>query len=145
MRRLAAVGGGLALAPVDRRDRELLTKIPMDEPVAVRISRGRSLPQHRLFWGLLDHVAKASVFENGERLLVALKIRLGRYDLMKMPSGKAVPVPHSIAFAAMDQSDFQVFMDDSIRLICEEVIPGTNSDTLIAEVQAMLDQPAEVR
>jgi hypothetical protein len=34
------------------------------------------------------------------RLLVALKLRLGRYDLMKMPSGKIVPVPDSISFAA---------------------------------------------
>jgi hypothetical protein len=146
MRRAAAPiesGMASALLPADSHSEALLAKVPLGETVAVKFTRGRSLQQHRLFWGLLDHVAKASSFETGDRLLVALKVRLGRYDLLKMPNGKIVPVPHSISFLAMDQDDFQRFMDESVRLICEEVIPGTNSDDLIREVQLMLGPTSE--
>ncbi len=126
------------LVPFDDRAVDAIGKLPRDEPVGIRIVRDRSLPQHRLFWAVLDHVGRATKFENAERLLVALKIRLGRYDLMKMPNGKIVPVPHSISFAAMTQDQFQTFMDEAVNLICSEVLPGTASETLLAEASAML-------
>lgn len=127
-----------ALVPTDDRGAELLAKIPLGEDVAVQIRRGRSLPQHRLFWAVLQHVAKSSQWETPERLLVALKIRLGRYDLMTLPAGKVVPVPHSISFSEMTQDAFQQFMDSAIGLICSEVIPGMDSAQLIAEAQHAL-------
>jgi hypothetical protein len=126
------------LVPVNDRGRAEVSKIPLGETVVISIMRDRSLPQHRLFFGILDHVAKASAFETAERLLVALKVRLGRYDLMKLPNGQVVPVPQSISFAKMGTDDFQKFFDDSVRLICDEVIPGTNASDLVDEVQLML-------
>jgi LPS O-antigen subunit length determinant protein (WzzB/FepE family) len=122
-----------ALMPVDEVGAALLGKISCGDEVAVKIMRDRSLPQHRLFWSVLRYVAEASEWETAEKLLVALKLRLGRYDLMKLPSGKVVPVPDSISFAAMTQDDFQQFMDRSIAIICTEVLPGMDSDRLIAE------------
>jgi hypothetical protein len=134
VRRVAATLGAphpYALVPQDQVGAELLAKIPLGEDVAIKVMRHRSLPQHRLFWGVLRYVAEASEWETAERLLVALKLRLGRYDLMKMPSGKIVPVPDSISFAAMPQDTFQQFMDKSIAIICSEVLPGTDSDQLL--------------
>jgi len=139
------------LIPADDTAATLIGKVATGEIAAVRVMRGRSLPQHRLFWALLTHVAEASKFETAERLLVALKIRLGRYDLCAMPSGKVVPVPDSISFEAMTQDDFQQFFDEALGRICDEVIPGTDAAALIAEVQAMIghnytasrDEPAE--
>jgi hypothetical protein len=146
-RGVAPIGSGLAtmLLPVDPRDDAMLAGIALGETIAIKLVRGRSLPQHRLFFGILDHVAKATAFETAERLLVALKIRLGRYDLLAMPNGKMVPVPQSISFAKMDQADFAKFFDDALRLICTEVIPGTERDDLIREVETMLgiSVPAE--
>ncbi len=147
MRRgVAPVDSGMrsGLLPADERAEVRLAKVPLGEVVEIEIRRGRSLPQHRLFWAVLQHVSAASKFETPEQLLVALKVRLGRYDLMRIPNGKVVPVPRSIRFAAMDQDDFQKFMDDSIRVICEEVIPGTIGDDLIREVELMLG-PKEPR
>jgi hypothetical protein len=120
-----------SLVPQDQASADLLRKIPLGEDVAIKIMRDRSLPQHRLFWSVLRYVAEASEWETAERLLVALKLRLGRYDLMKMPSGKVVPVPDSISFAAMPQDTFQQFMDKSMAIICSEVLPGTDSDRLL--------------
>lgn len=126
------------LAPADDRSAALFDKARPDELVAIRLMRGRSIPQHRLFWAILSHVAEASSFEHAERLLVALKLRLGRYDLMAMPNGKVVPVPDSISFAEMPQDAFQRFFDDSLRVICAEVLPGVNAADLVSEVQAMI-------
>jgi hypothetical protein len=125
-----------ALIPQDQAGAELVAKIPLGEDVAVKIMRDRSLPQHRLFWAVLRYVAEASKWETAEQLLVALKLMLGRYDLMKLPSGKVVPVPDSISFAAMTQDDFQQFMDKSIAIICSEVLPGYNPDDLIREAES---------
>jgi hypothetical protein len=127
-----------SLVPQDQAGIDLLAKIPLGEDVAVKLMRDRSLPQHKLFFAVLRYVAEASEWQTAERLLVALKLRLGRFDLMKMPSGKVVPVPDSIAFSAMTQDGFQDFMDQSIALICSEVLPDMDSDRLIAEAQAML-------
>lgn len=125
----------------DDETQAVLDKIKLDERVLVKLHRPRSIDQHRLFWALLAHVAEATYFETPERLLVALKLELGRYDLMEL-RGKAVPVPHSISFGSMGQDDFQRFFDDSVRLICEKVIPGTKGDSLISEVQNMIGQRA---
>jgi hypothetical protein len=126
-----------ALFPIEQIGVDLLAKVPLGEDVAIKIMRHRSLPQHRLFWSVLRYVAGASEWETAERLLVALKLRLGRYDLMKMPSGKIVPVPDSISFAAMPQDTFQDFMDKSIVIICSEVLPGMDADRLIAEAEGL--------
>jgi len=136
--RRVTIADRCTLVAADDRSNALFCKARPDELVAIRIMRGRSIPQHRLFWAILAHVAEASSFERAERLLVALKIRLGRYDLMTMPNGKIVPVPDSISFAEMPQDAFQKFFDDALRVICAEVLPGMNSADLVAEVQAMI-------
>lgn len=133
-----------ALVPCDERAAEQLAKVPLGEVVAVQVKRGRSLPQHRLLWSVLQHVAEATEWETAERLLVAIKIRLGRYDLMKLPSGKCVPVPDSISFSAMGQDAFQRFFDEALRLICSEVLPGYDPDALIAETQSAMGIAPEV-
>lgn len=95
----------------------------------------RSLPQHRLFWRILQHVAKATQWEYPERLLVALKIRLGRYDLLQLPNGKLAPVPHSISFRQMPQEKFQEFFDQCMGLITTEVLPGYDPAALMREAE----------
>lgn len=131
-------GRRAGLVAANEADDEALTKIPLAETVSIRVTRGRSLQQWRLYWAILKYVAEASKFETPERLYVALKIRLGYYDLLKMPNGKVVPVPQSFNFATKDQDEAQKLFDDSMRVICEDVLPGQNSDDLIAEVQLML-------
>lgn len=125
----------LSLVPVDEWQEKALSKAWVeDEVVAVIIKRGRSLQQHRLFFSILQHVAEASEWETPQQLLVALKVQLGRYDLMQLPSGKAVPVPHSIAFSEMGQDDFMEFFSQSLAVICDKVLGGYNPDDLINEV-----------
>lgn len=128
---LMMVKRGNALVPADRRAADALSAIPDGSRVGISVRRGRSNDHHNLFWAILERVADASQFETPERLLIALKIRLGKYDLMSMPNGKVVPVPSSISFAAMGQDEFQKFFDDSMRVICEEVLDGPQAADLI--------------
>ena len=133
------------LVPVDDMASEALRKLPSSkEEIAVTIKRGRSLQQHRLFFAILTHVAESTEWETPERLLTALKLHLHRYDLMQMPNGKVVPVPESISFSAMPQAEFQRFMDDSVRVICEMVLPGYDPDRLLAEAQHAIGIRADV-
>jgi hypothetical protein len=55
---------------------------------------------------------------------------------MKMPSGKIVPVPDSIAFSEMPGDRFTTFFDQSMEIICRDVLKGYNRDDLIREVES---------
>lgn len=126
------------LIPADDHAAERIAKLPIGEDVAVQVKRGRSLPQMKLYWAVLQFVAEASEWETAERLHVALKVRLGLYDAVKLPSGKLVPVVQSAAFDSMTHEVFTDYMDKALALICSEVIPGMTSDRLIAEAQSAL-------
>lgn len=127
-----------ALVPSDDRAAEALGKILLGEPVAIHVKRGRSLPQLRLYWAVLQHVADATHWETAERLHVALKVRLGLYDLMQLPNGKTVPVVQSASFDGMTHDAFTEYMDKAVNLICSEVCPGMSSAMLIEEAQAAI-------
>ena len=124
------------LYPADDRAREALAGLPESAEVAVRLSTDRSLLQHNRFWALLDLVAKATEWETPEKLLVGLKMRLGYYDVMVLPKGQKVPVPHSIAFSAMSQADFQVFQDRAMHILVTEVCPGLDVEQMAIEAGA---------
>lgn len=132
------ITGSPSLFPADGPAMAAICALKVDEPVEVRIVKERSLPQHRLFWSVLKHVAENSKFESAERLLVALKVRLGWYDPVRLLNGKIIAVPHSIAFARMEQADFQDFFDRSIAVICDEVLAGYDADRLIRESQGVM-------
>lgn len=101
-----------------------------------RVSRSRSLPEMRLFWSMLTKVAAATEWETPERLLVALKVRLGRYDPVRMRDGTIVPAVHSISFSEMEHGEFQKFKEDALRIIGTEVLPGTDPMAMLDEMEA---------
>ena len=96
----------------------------------------------RLYWAIVEHVATATGYESADLLHLALKVRLGYYEAPRLPNGKVIVVLESIAFDAMTQDEFQKFMDAAINVICAEVVPGSNREELIAEVNGMLGVPA---
>lgn len=126
------------LEPVDRDAAAILGKVKMGDRVLVKVHRPRSIQQHRMLFALLTKVAEATEFETPDALLTALKVALGRYDLLRLPSGKVVPVPQSISFAAMKQDEFQRFLDDCVRVICRDLLPGIASADLVEEIMQMI-------
>jgi hypothetical protein len=80
---------------------------------------------------------------NAERLLVALKIRLGRYDLMQAPNGQ------SRAGAAVDivrlngaGRRFRSSWTTRSASYARKSLPGMDSAQLIAEAQGHVDAAA---
>jgi hypothetical protein len=129
------------LMPCDEESYQAIGALQRDEEVQIRIVRERSNPQLRLFWTVLDHVARNTDWEDSERLLIALKVRLGRYDLCQLPNGKTVPVPHSISFDKMPQEQFQTFMERALDVICADVLGGYDKDQLVREAQGYAEAP----
>jgi len=130
------------LEPVGNAD--ALAKIKIGAQVLVKISNPRSIKQHRLFFGLLTYVANATEFETPEAFLIALKVAMGRYDLVKLPNGKVVPHAQSISFASMDGEKFRVFFDDALNLICRDVLPGMSPEEMIGQA-GLTSAVAEMR
>lgn len=137
---LVRTASGFAAA--DNETVAALAKIAKGDHVTLRKTKSRSSDQNRLYWALLKHVAEASHFETAERLHVALKLALGRYDLMAMPNGKVVPVPHSTSFDSMTHDEFGKYFDEVVGVICRDILPGMDSADLIAEVESMIGQKA---
>lgn len=126
-----------ALVPADDRAAEALGKIPAGEDVAVQVKRGRSVKQLRTYWAVLDYVSHSTEW-TPERLHVALKIKLGFYDLCELANGRVVPVPHTTAFDTMPHAEFCDYMNKAVALICDTVLDGYDSERLIAEAQSAL-------
>jgi hypothetical protein len=135
-------GACASLLPADAAAEAALSKIPLGETVMVKLDLSRSNPQNKLYWGIISHVAVAAGYESDRALHQALKVALGYFDVVRLPNGKALACPQSTAFDAMSADEFQTYMDGAIRLICSEIVPGTNGDDLIRDVQAMLGEPA---
>ena len=128
--------------PADDEARAQHAKLEPGSLMAGKIWRSRSLPQMRLYWAVVEHVAAATGYDSAEILHLALKVRLGYYEAPRLPNGKVILCADSVAFDAMTQDEFQKYMDAAINVICAEVVPGSSREELIAEVNNMLGVPA---
>jgi hypothetical protein len=106
---------------------EAFNKIP-NGPAFIVVKyakRARNVRQHRLYWALMNIIAENT--DRGwssEGASFFMKIATGHYDEITDAHGNVYKNPRSISFAAMDQGEFQVFMDKCIKLVCERIIPG---------------------
>ena len=107
-----------SLVPVSGYDDELLSEIPEGELVEVTTKRRRSLPQLRLYWGMLHRVVKATdAYPTAERLHEALKIALGFTTPIRLLDGSEAVIPDSCAFDKMDAGEFRIYMDRAVELL----------------------------
>lgn len=120
---------------------EALRKLPigMVLPVEFKDPRHRSVAHHRWFFALLNKVwANQEYFKSVDHLRHALLVRLGHFDEVKLKDGRAVQIPHSMAFAKMTREEFEKFAADCVRFLTTEVIPGLPETDLRREVEEML-------
>ncbi len=135
----AFVRRGGALFPADIAADEFLAAIPEGREVMVTIRRGRSVPQHRLMFGVLRKVVDNSEIWNDEsELLDAVKLAVGHTELRMTLDGKGYRAPKSISFAAMGQDHFQRFFNRAMYVLGRML--GVAPETLLAEVRA--EQPS---
>jgi hypothetical protein len=124
---------GDALVPVGREATAALAHLPEGKPLMVKVEHKRNLAQLRQYWAVLERVVMLTKWETKERLHIALKLRLGKYDLLDI-GGKLVPVPHSTALDEMTQTEFNAYFEEAMHVIGAEIVPDENMDAFLAEV-----------
>jgi hypothetical protein len=132
---------GTGLLPSDQLAEEDLAELKEGVSYLVEVRKPRSLPHHRLLFGLLRKVAKSTPTPLSEKALLSwVKVRTGHVEHVPLGFGRSYEAPASIDFASMDQADFRVFFDKVVELICTEIVPGLDHPTLAAEIDAMLTE-----
>jgi len=136
---LVRVGGEKALRAYDSQSGELLEALPNGKMLKAEVTHHRSHAQLRWYWGLIRLVhSNQSRYSTAERLEEMLRVAAGHCDTMITPEGMTVKVPRSIAFAKMDQTQFNSFKDQVIRIVCEHLIPGMDEGKLRAQLEEMV-------
>jgi Protein of unknown function (DUF1367) len=112
---------GPCLIPTGVYEREMLKGLD-GKKVLVHVHQARYPEHHRKFFALLRKLEKHTGFTVNE-WLVFLKKRRGYVDVLSMPDGSFMEEPRSISFESMGQKEFQVFYDNVIETIKEQVFP----------------------
>jgi hypothetical protein len=133
---------GSQLMPIGALDSETLMRLPAGKPLKVKVTQPRSVPQHRLYFAMLNLVCdNLDQDVTPEALHSWVKVRLGYTTTIRAKSGE-VQVPVSIAFDKMDQATFRAFFDAAKELLVTQIIPGVGSDKLEREAREMLGEMA---
>ena len=128
-----------ALRPADPEAEEALLKVANDSLVTVEMKRGRNLPHMRLFFALMRLVFdNQDRYDNLHALRGAITIALGYFEIVTLPDGSVGAMPRSISFAKMDQTEFDVFFNDAVELVCKRWLPGVSSEDVRREVLEMV-------
>lgn len=134
---------GDTLRAVDERSVQGIGKIKNGDLVTVEVKRPRNPNHHRLYWALVSKVwenVDERIYPTPETLHAAIKVATGHRTPFVLPDGTQGFIPDSIAFHKMDQTQFDVFFDRVVSLVCEYFIPGLEEDDLKREVLAMVGE-----
>lgn len=121
----------------DEATSEAMRKYKVGETYRAEVSKPRNLTMHRRYWALVTLCYQNSdQFKSAEQCHEYLKIRAGHCEpIASKTTGEVFLVPKSIAFSEMDDVGFAEFWNKVVQVICEEIIPGLDSDALELEIQ----------
>jgi len=134
---------GLALYPCSDFDAEIVRALSPTLPVFLHPSQARHPGQHRLYWSLLTLVGQnTEPAVTADELHAWVKPRCG-VEITDQLTGEVTELaPSSIAFDAMEQPEFQTFLQRVIDLLTTRIIPGLDRADLTREASAMLGYAA---
>lgn|SRR5262249_32582663 len=144
LRKRVARAGEVGLFSVDDEGYEIIAKLPHNRDVGCEVIQRRNPRHHRLFFAILKFVEMHSpVMANVplDRLRVAVKLATGLVDtFVDHTTGELVSVPRSIAWAAMDQTEFARWFDSACVVISKRWMPeGTTAESVRDELIRMVD------
>lgn len=130
-----------ALVPASKSDAEFLRarKYRTGDVLAAELTKPRHPIHHNLVMSLLQLVLNSTEHVHTiDQLLTIVKIKMGRCDtFVDAVSGKTYFVVESIAFASMDQGEFDVFWRDLKDLVTRDYLPGMTPDQVDAAIDRM--------
>ena len=129
------------LRPYDAEAEEMLAAIPEGTVIKAKVSRPRSVPHHRLYFGLLKKVYENSPakdrYPTVEIFRDVVSIGAGHFDWVMLPSGKNFPIAKSVKFSKLDQQEFNTYFDAAVDCICNKLKLVESAD-LRREFEEML-------
>ena len=136
---LYAVKRNGGLFPLDELAQRAFDALPMRKPIKVNPKVARSVPQLRLYFGMLELVVENLEQDTTTEVLHEwVKKRCGVTADILLRNGETDTVAGSIAFEAMENDAFQIFFKRAIDLIVEHIIPGMDSAALEARAREMI-------
>ena len=125
---------GTALVPADENAAKIIARMKDGQLAAMRLIRGRSAAQNRMYWSVLKCVVEATGrWHTPDELHEALKIATGHCSTVRLVNGRMIKVPGSTSFDEMSQDAFQTYMDAAFRILCDEVLGGMSIEELLEE------------
>jgi hypothetical protein len=123
------------LLPTYNRDFENYNKLKVGETYEFEVKRNRRLLHHRKFWAILSLVcANSDKWPNPESLLIALKMKLGYFNVVPGFDGTEIIHTGSIEFSKMDQDKFSKFYDAALPILAAEI------GSTVAELESNLGE-----
>jgi hypothetical protein len=140
------IAGRPCLVSVDDEGADLLHKLKDGRDVGCEVIQRRNPRHHRLYWAAIEFISMHCPMFAGvprEKIHVALKLATGRVDtFVDASNGKVCYVPQSTSFAAMSQTEFNLFFDDAVQVISERWMPdGSTPEEVRKELIGMVDGP----
>lgn len=140
---------GMSLVPVDDQGRELLEKIKEGREVGCDIVRRRNPRHHRLYWAIVQFVQMHCPRFHDiplHKIHTMLKLATGLVDtFIDAETGETFYTVRSIAWAAMDQSEFDPWFTEACKVIAHRWMPeGTTPEDVRKELLSMVDGPGAI-
>jgi hypothetical protein len=117
---------GRGFMPADEEADDLHRRLGVGELAVVKVLRIRSLPWHRMYFGICRHIGKNQDPPRDENSIdKELRIRAGHYDVMQIHGveGVEVRVPKHINFDSMEADKWAEYWKKAELAICEHYGP----------------------
>jgi hypothetical protein len=113
-----------------------LRKINVGDEVNVTIQTDRKHKSLRRWWVLCNMVHENSdQFPSPEMVHDFLKIRAGHCTpIVAKSTGEVFLIADSIAFGRLDEDRFREVWRRAIKVVCEDIIPGLDSEAVELEI-----------
>jgi hypothetical protein len=141
MKEFAVIRRGKVLVPVDDLAAEEMARLPENKAALVTARVPRNPRHHRLAWALAQKLSEmVDGIHDREDAMTFLKIKARHVDYLTDPTnGNVYLVPRSINFASLDQTAFSRLWDRMCWIVCNEIVPGLDSEALQREILEMVD------
>lgn len=117
-------------APVTDLDKDIVGKWGVGSVVKAKLTKPRSGKQQRYYRGMLRVIWKnQDHYETPEALHIAIKHRFGMFSSFTLKAtGETIVVYDSTDYDSMEQGDFNEFVDRTMKLVFEEIVPGMDAN-----------------
>lgn len=124
------------LTAADDAASDALRVLRVGDEVDVDLKKQRVNKNLRRWWGLCRLVYENSEqFKSQEQVHDYLKIRAGHCSqIVSKRTGEIYLIADSIAFARLDEVQFQKVWNRAVKAVCEDIIPGLESDEVETEI-----------